>query len=84
MHALAVRFSRLTVRQRLMLLTVVAMFVMPLAAFAQTEEPPMSPAEIITTASGVINDFNLMPFITVAAVIGVAVYLYARIRRSSR
>lgn len=83
MQALATRVSRLTVRQRLMLLTVVSMLVMPMAAFAQTEEP-MSVGEIITSASGVINDFNLMPFITVAAVVGVAVYLFARIRRSAR
>lgn len=85
MNAIASRFSRLTLRQRLIGLMVVAMLAMPLAAFAQvTPEPPMGVDEIITTASGVITDFNLMPFITVAAVIGVAIYLYARVRRSSR
>lgn len=85
MQALATRFSRLTLRQRLVGLMVVAMLALPFAAFAQvTPEPPMGVDEIITTASGVITDFNLMPFITVAAVIGVAIYLYARVRRSSR
>lgn len=83
MNALVTRFSRLSFRQRLVGLMVLAMLALPMAAFAQTPEP-MDVAEIITTASGVINDFNLMPFITVAAVIGVAVYLYARVRRSSR
>lgn len=84
MQALVSRFSRLSLRQRLIGLMVVSMLALPLAAFAQTPEPPMTVSEIITTASGVITDFNLMPFITVAAVIGVAIYLYARVRRSSR
>lgn len=84
MKVLAGRFTRLTIRQRLLLLTVVAMFVMPLAAFAQTPVPPMTPAEIITAGSAVINDFGLMPFITVSAIVGVAIFLFVRVKRGAR
>lgn len=76
--------SKFSTHTKLFGFMLLAMLAMPLAAFAQTPEPPMTVSEIITTASGVITDFNLMPFITVAAVIGVAIYLYARVRRSSR
>jgi len=54
------------------------------AAFAQTPEPPMTVAEIITAGSGLVTDFGLMPYITVAAIVGIAVVLYARFRRASR
>lgn len=54
------------------------------AAFAQTPEPPMTVAEIITAGSGLVTDFGLMPYITVAAIVGIAVVLYSRFRRASR
>lgn len=54
------------------------------AAFAQTPEPPMTVDEIITAGSGLVQDFGLMPYITVAAIVGIAVVLYARFRRASR
>lgn len=44
----------------------------------------MTVAQILTEASGIVTDWGLTPFITVSAVVGVAAYLYARLRRSSR
>lgn len=78
------KFRKMKSRLFLMLAVVVVNAFFAVAAFAQTPEPPMTVTEIITAGTDLITDFNLIPYITVAAVVSVAVYLYARFRRASR
>lgn len=84
MNAIVSRFTRLTIRQRLMLLTVVAMFVMPLAAFAQvTPEAPDS-GEMITAAGTAMNTWNLWAFAIAFMVAALALFVLRGFRRVAR
>lgn len=71
-------------RLLLMALVVMALFGNVLAAAAQTPEPPPTISEMTTMAYDVIDNFGVSPIIWVGAVVGIAVLVFARIKRASR
>lgn len=74
-------------RSLVILVVLVCVFALGVvSASAQTATPVPAPtvATILADSSDIVTDWGLLPFITVSAVVGVAAYLYARLRRSSR
>ena len=78
MHAIVTRFARLKLRDRLMLLMVVAMLALPFAAFAQATPEAYTSTTLLTSAGNMMTTWNLWPFVIAFAVIGLVVYLARR------
>lgn len=61
-----------------------AVFMLSMPAMAQEVTDPTTSADFITLATGLVNDFGLLPLIMATAVIGLGTFLLRKARSAAR
>lgn len=63
---------------------VALLFVMAIPSFAQATPEAYSSSTLLSSASDMVNEFNLMPFVIAGGIIGLVIYLVRRATKMVR
>jgi type II secretory pathway component PulF len=76
-------FRKISLKVRIAALALAVMLVSAVAAFAQATPEAYSSTTLLSAGSDMMNTWNLWPFVIVAAVVGIVVYLLRRARKAT-